>query len=105
MTQRLSFKSGSTWKVAMGYTPTPGLAPSTLATVTITSQIRSKEGKLIADLVVQNKTSNSFELAFADTSGWPADVEAYWDVKMVDATYGTFYTETVLIALQRRVTA
>jgi hypothetical protein len=105
MTQRLSFKSGSSWKATMGYTPTPGLAPATLASVTITSQIRTKEGKLIADMVVGNKTSNSFELSVADTSGWPADVEALWDIKMVDATYGTFYTETVVVALQRRVTA
>lgn len=89
----------------MGYTPTPGLAPTTLATVTITSQIRTKEGKLIADMTVANKTSNSFDLSVADTSGWPSDCEAVWDIKMVDATYGTFYTETVIVALQRRVTA
>ncbi len=107
MTTTVSFKVGSTFRVPVVYSPTANLAPTTLANVTITSQVRTKEGKKIADLVVTKDPGNlAFLITGSSTGSWPSGITALWDIKMVDGdgTYGTFYSETINLSLERRAT-
>lgn len=105
----LTFKVGSTFKVTIGYTPTAGLAPTTLAGVTITSQIRTREGVLIHTLTAVKAGDNlSFTLeAVGGTAAWPYEFPALWDIRFEDTVgaYGVFFSETVNLTLQQRVTA
>jgi len=103
--QQIGFKVGSSFAVPLTYTPTPGLAPAALQGVAITSQVRTKEGKKLADLTPSVTDDTHFTLtATGGTSGWPGNVDAVWDIKMSHADYGTFYTETVEVRLEAPVT-
>lgn len=107
MNKKLAFKVGTTFAPRLAYTPTAGLAPTTLEDVTITSQIRTVEGELIATLTATKDESDFLAVvlsADAGTDGWPAGACVEWDVRFQHADFGAFYTETVDLQLVRHAT-
>lgn len=98
----IPFKVGGDWQVPLEYTPTEGLAPANLANTTITSQIRQADGTLIATFTATKDADNmGFTLSVASTAAWPYDLVAFWDIKLDDTQYPSFYTETAQVRLIR----
>lgn len=106
--QTIPFKAGGSFKPHFAYVPAAGLAPADLSSVTITSQVRTPEGKLIATLTITKDLDNMGFTAEAvgGTASWPHGKFCLWDVKFVDdnGVYGTFYSETIELPLEEAVT-
>lgn len=94
------FKVGTTFNVPIAYAPEADLAPTTLANTTITSQIRMKDGMLVASLTAAKAADNlSFTLSTPSTANWPTDVAVFWDIKLVDTVFGAFFSDTAELRL------
>lgn len=94
------FKVGADWSPHFTYTPVAGLAPADLANTTITSQMRKADGTLIESFTVTKDDDNlGFTLTAESTSDWPTDIVAFFDVKMDDTQYPSFYSDTAQVRL------
>lgn len=104
--KRVAFKVGTGFRVPMAYTPTEGRAPDTLEDVTITSEIRTPDGTLIATLTPTKSVDFMSVTLSADdgTRDWPIDTLVEWDVLFDHEDFPAFYTETIELQLVRNVT-
>lgn len=102
----ITFKVGSTFSIPITYTPNAPEAPVNLANVTVTSQVRTLDGALVANLAVSKDLDNlAFTVSAPDgTEDWCAGDNVEWDICFEDATGFKFYSETVLMRLARSAT-
>ncbi len=109
MNKKVAFKLGTGFDVTLAYTPTEGLAPATLVDSTVTSAIRTSEGDLVATLgCTVNGEGDAVRVVFAGNTktAWADWVGqcVEWDIKVTHADFPDFYTETVVLELQRSST-
>ena len=107
--QIICFKRGNTFEAQVAYTDENGV-PVNLDTegITVTSQVRTEAGTLVADLVVtpsdQGVSPGEYTLykADTDTAAWPLE-QLRWDIKY-SAAGVVISTETIRINVQEEAT-
>lgn len=102
----ITLKVGAAFAPHLTYTQQNDTVPATLENVTITSQVRTPEGDLIADLTATvDDDYMGVTLTAADgTDNWPAGVTLEWDVRFAPADGPVFYSDTADIKTRRSAT-
>lgn len=102
MSTILSHAIGDAFDFAVDWLPDAG-APATVEQFEITSQVRTLDGVLLADLAITKYTNFMGWNALAlDTSTWPVG-HAEWDFKCVVAGR-TVHSSTVLVQVTKTIT-
>ena len=98
----ITIKKGATFAALCTY-KVDGV-PVSVATFTITSQIRTSAGDIVATLTAVKIPANTGEFRFDQaTSTWPIG-SAFWDIKYDDAG-SVFLTETMNVNIVGSITA
>ena len=67
--------------------------------ITVKSQVRTKHGALVSELVFTYNTAGAYQLHDYDTSDWPLG-RLQWDIQYMNGSV-VFSTETVYIDLSK----
>ena len=100
--QVINIKQGTSFSVSCVY-KADGTNPTDLTGITITSQVRTYEGELVATLSPVETTDIGEFTIYAETSAWPLG-RLIWDIKYTTVS-NKVHTETVEIRVSRSATA
>ncbi|WP_135553244.1 hypothetical protein [Paenibacillus cymbidii] len=93
------FKRGDSFLITADFTNNEGL---TVSKDQLRSQVRTRYDKLIAELVITEKSANVFDLTCDDTTKWPTG-NLYMDLQYTDDGE-IVSTETILVPVEKDVT-
>jgi hypothetical protein len=99
--QKIQHKKGDTFHAASTFLDANG-APKDTTGFTITSQVRTPAGRLVATLTVAITSGVGNFLVSGPTSNWPLGI-LHWDIQFLQGSE-IFSTQTAALELVKRVT-
>jgi hypothetical protein len=101
--QKIQHKRGDTWEPACTFRNADGVATDYSALgITITSQVRTPAGKLIANLTVAAAAGTGNFTTTGATASWPLG-NLHWDIQFTQSGK-SFSTQTAVIEMVKDVT-
>lgn len=100
--QVINIKQGTSFSVSCVY-KADGVNPTDLTGITVTSQVRTYDGELVATLTPVLTSDDGTFTIYALTDSWPLG-RLIWDIKYTTVS-NRVHTETVEIRVARSATA